>query len=83
MTEVLDAEIVSDETTFEPDLPLHLLGWCNDVKIANSTAEANRLHDKCPAVIPPRPWPDPTRPGRTYMLKGYRCSCECHTRPVV
>jgi hypothetical protein len=82
VTDVLDAEVVSEETTFEPDLPLRLFGHCNDaLDLPLDPRELNRLHDSCPAILDPQPWPDPARKGSTYMLKGARCSCVCHTRP--
>lgn len=88
MTEVLDAEIVSDETTFEPDLSAlpatEPSGWCNDaLTLPLSKDELNRLHDQCPAVFLPKRWPDPSRKGAFYTTPGRRCSCVCHTRPVL
>jgi hypothetical protein len=60
-----------------------LLGWCQDAKQSAWPAEAAQLHGQCPATIDPIQWPDPARTGATYPLKGRRCSCICHTRPVV
>lgn len=88
MTEVLDAEIVSDETTFTPDashLPAtELIGWCQDAKdFPLDREELNRLHTQCPGTIWPTRWPDPARKGTFYTTPGRRCSCVCHTRPVL
>lgn len=61
------------------DLPVTgLLGWCLDGNHAPSENGPG-----CPGTIWPRPHPDPARKGATYMLPGRRCSCVCHTRPVL
>lgn len=84
MTETLDAEVVSDETTFEPRLGLTLLGWCNDaLNLPLLQEERNHLHSQCPAIIGPFTWPDPSRKGSHYTTPARRCSCKCHTRPVL
>lgn len=74
LTDVLDVEVVSDETTFTPDhshIPLSgsRFGWCNDGN-----------HVRCKAVLPDRKHPDPGRKGAYYTLPGRRCPCACHAR---
>lgn len=89
MTEVLDVEVVSEETTFTPDLPDlpmggSLFGWCQDAKDGIGVIdprEITLLHERCPAFVLPRSHPDPARKGATYTLAGRRCPCACHTRP--
>lgn len=84
MPDTIEGEVVSDETTFTPDLPESLFGHCNDaLSLPLTPVELNRLHDSCPAILDPQPWPDPARKGSTYVLPGRRCSCVCHTRPVL
>lgn len=63
-----------------------LFGHCQDAKDFAEfydPREIARFHENCPAAIPDREWPDPARPGTTYTIKGRRCPCACHTRPVV
>lgn len=77
MTEVIDVEVVSDETTFTPSpegLPFSgsPSDWCHFGQ-----------HVQCPAVWWPRKHPDPARKGATYTLPGRRCPCVCHSRPVL
>jgi len=73
---ILEAEVVSDETTFVPDLE-HIpfsssrFGWCNDGN-----------HVRCPAVIPDRWHPDPPNRKTKYLLRGHRCPCACHARDL-
>lgn len=87
--DVLDAEVVSEETTFEPSpaaLPFgkSLMGHCQDALDLEGLVdprEVARLHQGCPATVWPQEWPDPARKGATYTLPGRRCPCVCHTRP--
>jgi len=88
-TDVLEGEVVSDETTFSPSLPPkpekpHLMGHCQDAwDLPLTPDEEDLLHIACPGYLPPTPWPDPARKGATYQLPSIACSCQCHTRPLV
>lgn len=83
MSDILDAEVVSDETTFVPDLD-HIpfcgvrTGWCMDGNHA-----PNEHSRGCPVVIGGNRYPDPSRKGVFYTTPKYRCPCDCHTRPVL
>lgn len=85
MIDVLDGEVVSEETTFTPDVPAEeRLGWCQDAWDLQLTPfEEDLLHDQCPAFLAPLPLPDPARKGSTYTLPARLCSCACHTRPSI
>lgn len=85
MTDVLDGEVVSEETTFTPDVPAtHMLGWCQDAwDLPLTPNEEDLLHDQCPAWLAPMVLPDPGRKNGTYTLPARRCSCQCHTRPSI
>ena len=80
MTDVIDAEVVSETVEFvpeEPDLPFgkSRFGWCNDGHHAPTETSAG-----CPGTIYPRRHPDPARKGTFYTLPGRRCPCPCHQR---
>lgn len=77
MTEdVLDVEVVSDETTFTPNLDhvpfaQHRSGWC-----------MSGHHQNCSGYMGGSAWPDPQRKGAFFHTRSYRCPCFCHTRDL-
>ena len=81
MTEVIDAEVVSDEATFVPDVS-HLpylksrTGWCNDGKHGPDETTKG-----CPGITGGTPWKDPA--GKGFIPNpARRCPCPCHARPL-
>lgn len=91
MNDVIEGEVVSEETTFTPDppdLPMggSKFGHCQDavdgVQFGMDPREITALHERCPAFLLPTQHPDPARKGTFYTLPGRRCPCVCHTRPV-
>jgi hypothetical protein len=76
---VIDAEVLSDESTFAPDLPLmgSVSGWCNDGK---HTPDENSKG--CPGIFGQFNATDKSRKGATFLIPARRCPCWCHSRDL-
>lgn len=80
---ILDGEVVSDETTFTPDLShiefsAHPFGWCND-----GNHGPNERTKGCPGIVGGTPWPDPAARHKFIPNPKKRCPCWCHRRDTL
>lgn len=83
---VIEGEVVSEETTFSPDIPFSKSrsGWC----ISGQHAPGENTKG-CPGIFPAQEYVDPAAPKprkggkpKTYTRPAYRCPCECHSRDL-